>query len=227
MGFLANRCIAARHLAKSSNSVAFCQAALHVAPISNCHIDKQLRHRRCQRQSRLQALVPASIVRDMQNALRHQLSTTRPSAAMHRKQALQRRPAHTHRSSAAAAGRSLRLSVVAERKEYYDYKDMPPLPLTVKSITIPKMEYVVVDKASEPMRLASLAIFYDIGQDEQYGSSLNRKSAITALCMYDQEDVEMARSRPGEFPNIDLLLDVYARGLELPFVIDEITPGRG
>lgn len=40
----------------------------------------------------------------------------------------------------------------AESKEYYDYKDMPPLPLTVSRIHIPKLGYTVVDKSSEEMR---------------------------------------------------------------------------
>lgn len=141
-----------------------------------------------------------------------------PSATCH----AQQRP---HRLAAPRLGRS-RLRCTCEKKEYYDYKDMPPLPLTVSRIYIPKMDYVVVDKACEPQRMASLAIFHDIGNDDQYGSSLNRKSAITALCMYDQEDVERARSSPGDFPNIDLLLDVYAQGLEVPFVVEEITPGK-
>jgi hypothetical protein len=77
----------------------------------------------------------------------------------------------------------------AERKEYYDFKDMPPLPVSVKRIYVPSLDYVIVDKASEERRLASLAIFYDIFSDEQYGKRLTRKSAITALCMYDRDDV--------------------------------------
>ena len=56
----------------------------------------------------------------------------------------------------------------AESKEYYDYKDMPPLPLTVKRIWIPKLGYTVVDKQCEETRMASLAIFYDIYKDDQY-----------------------------------------------------------
>ncbi len=50
-----------------------------------------------------------------------------------------------------------------------------------------------------------MAIFYDICQDDQYRSKLTRKSAITALCMYDKEDVDAAQQAPGDFPNIDLL----------------------
>jgi hypothetical protein len=110
----------------------------------------------------------------------------------------------------------------AERKEYYDYKDMPPLPVTVTRIHIPELGYTVVDKGSEAMRMASLAIFYDIHKDEQYSGRLDRKSAITALCMYDRDDVDAARQRPGEFPNIDLLQRVYAEGMALTFVVEEL-----
>ena len=53
--------------------------------------------------------------------------------------------------------------------------------------------------------MASMAIFNDIARDDQYRSRLNRKSAITALCMYDREDVDAAQRNPGDFPNIDLL----------------------
>lgn len=60
------------------------------------------------------------------------------------------------------------LVVRAEKKEYYDYKDMPPLPLTVSRIWIPSLGHTVVDKSSEEKRLASLAIFYDIYKDDQY-----------------------------------------------------------
>lgn len=56
----------------------------------------------------------------------------------------------------------------AESKEYYDYKDMPPLPLTVSRIHIPSLGYTVVDKSCEDKRMASLAIFYDIYKDDQY-----------------------------------------------------------
>lgn len=98
---------------------------------------------------------------------------------------------------------------------------MPPLPLTVARISVPELDVVVVDRSSEPRRRASLAIFYDISQDAQYGGRLTRKSALTALCMYDGEDVEAARSEPGAFPNIDLLLDVYARGLDLGILVEE------
>ena len=55
------------------------------------------------------------------------------------------------------------------------------------------------------IRMASMAIFNDIAKDEQYRSRLTRKSAITALCMYDREDVDAAQRTPGDFPNIDLL----------------------
>ncbi len=61
-----------------------------------------------------------------------------------------------------------RLTCRAESKEYYDYKDMPPLPMTVKRISIPKLDYTVVDKDTENLRMASLAIFYDICKDSQY-----------------------------------------------------------
>jgi len=53
-------------------------------------------------------------------------------------------------------------------QEYYDYKDMPPLPLTVARITIPQLGYTVVDKANEARRMASLAIFFDLFKDDQY-----------------------------------------------------------
>ncbi len=52
--------------------------------------------------------------------------------------------------------------------QYYDYKDMPPLPLTVSKIYIPELNYTVVEKSNEPLRMASLAIFYDIYKDDQY-----------------------------------------------------------
>jgi hypothetical protein len=110
----------------------------------------------------------------------------------------------------------------AERREYYDYKDMPPLPLTVSRITVPELGYTVVDKASEAQRSASLAIFYDIWKDDQYGRRLTRKSAITALCMYDRDDVSDATREPGVFPNIDLLHRVYNEGLELELAVDEL-----
>ena len=38
----------------------------------------------------------------------------------------------------------------------------------VSKIHIPKLSYTVVEKATEPQRLASLAIFYDIHKDDQY-----------------------------------------------------------
>ena len=40
-------------------------------------------------------------------------------------------------------GRCLAVRAVAESREYYDYKDMPPLPLTVTRITIPSLGYTV------------------------------------------------------------------------------------
>mmetsp|Transcript_5304 Transcript_5304/g.9178 ORF Transcript_5304/g.9178 Transcript_5304/m.9178 type:complete len:157 (-) Transcript_5304:324-794(-) len=116
------------------------------------------------------------------------------------------------------------LVVRAERKEYYDYKDMPPLPLTVARIHIPKLGYTVVDKGSEETRMASLAIFYDLFKDDQYSCKLNRKSSITALCMYDRDDVAEAEQKPGTFPNIDLLQRVYNEGMELQFVVEEFAP---
>jgi hypothetical protein len=63
---------------------------------------------------------------------------------------------------------------------------MPPLPMTVKRIYLPQLEYTVVDKSTEDTRAASLAIFMDIYSDSQYNQRLSRKSAITALCMYDR-----------------------------------------
>jgi hypothetical protein len=136
---------------------------------------------------------------------------------------LQRRGVRQARSRCGCT-RPSRLAVVrcrSERKEYYSYQDMPPLPVTVSRIYIPELDYTVVDKASEAMRMASLAIFYDVHKDEQYSGRLDRKSAITALCMYDRDDVDAARQRPGEFPNIDLLQRVYAQGMELGFVVEE------
>jgi hypothetical protein len=102
------------------------------------------------------------------------------------------RSAHTalHQQAATPASqrrrqpRVLRLAcAAAERKEYYSYKDMPPVPLTVSRITIPALDYVVVDRESQERRMASLAIFFDIYKDDQYRKRLTRKSAITALCM--------------------------------------------
>lgn len=110
----------------------------------------------------------------------------------------------------------------AERREYYDFKDMPPMPLTVSRIHIPALGYTVVDPSTQQQRQASLAIFYDIYKDDQYACKLNRRSAITALCMYDKDDVAAARNAPGDFPNIDLLQRVYAEGLEMDFVVDEV-----
>ena len=74
-------------------------------------------------------------------------------------------------------------------------------------------------------RLASLAIFYDIYKDDQYRSVLSRKSAMTALCMYDREDISEAEKSPGAFPNIDLLYRVYNQGLEVEFVVEEVEAG--
>eukprot|EP00878_Enallax_costatus_P023081 GHUV01024540.1.p1 GENE.GHUV01024540.1~~GHUV01024540.1.p1 ORF type:complete len:150 (-),score=14.61 GHUV01024540.1:183-632(-) len=118
--------------------------------------------------------------------------------------------------------RSRAVACRAERREYYDFKDMPPLPLTVSRIYIPKLDYIVVDKSNQQQRTASMAVFYDIYKDDQYNCRLTRRSAITALCMYDRDDVNEARNKPGEFPNIDLLHRVYNEGLDLEFVVDEI-----
>lgn len=128
------------------------------------------------------------------------------------------------RAVSCSAVRRSGLNCTCEKKEYYDYKDMPPLPLTVSRIHIPKLSYTVVDKASEEMRLASLAIFYDVYKDDQYNGRLTRKSAITALCMFDQDDVREAQSKPGNFPNIDLLFRVYNQGLDLDIVVEEFIP---
>eukprot|EP00195_Chlamydomonas_chlamydogama_P012439 CAMPEP_0202911274 /NCGR_PEP_ID=MMETSP1392-20130828/54491_2 /ASSEMBLY_ACC=CAM_ASM_000868 /TAXON_ID=225041 /ORGANISM="Chlamydomonas chlamydogama, Strain SAG 11-48b" /LENGTH=152 /DNA_ID= /DNA_START= /DNA_END= /DNA_ORIENTATION= len=116
------------------------------------------------------------------------------------------------------------VAVRAEKREYYDYKDMPPLPLTVTRIYIPELDHVVVDKSTETNRMASLAIFYDIHKDDQYRSRLNRKSAITALCMYDRDDINEAQNSPGQFPNIDLLYRVYNQGLDVEFEVEELPP---
>ncbi|GLC40050.1 hypothetical protein PLESTF_001971400 [Pleodorina starrii] len=130
------------------------------------------------------------------------------------------------RSEGRAAPRARRhaVAVVAEKKEYYDYKDMPPLPLTVTRIYVPKLDYTVVRKENEQMRLASLAIFYDIYKDEQYKSRLTRKSAMTALCMFDRDDVQEAQNSPGDYPNIDLLFRVYNQGMDLEFIVEEFMP---
>ncbi|GIL49184.1 hypothetical protein Vafri_5653 [Volvox africanus] len=129
-------------------------------------------------------------------------------------------------SEGRAAHRTRRhaVTILAEKKEYYDFKDMPPLPLTVSRIYVPKLDYTVVSKQNEGMRMASLAIFYDIYKDEQYKSRLTRKSAMTALCMYDRDDVQDAQNSPGEYPNIDLLFRVYNQGMDLEFVVDEFMP---
>ncbi|MEW5302128.1 MAG: hypothetical protein WDW36_004938 [Sanguina aurantia] len=103
---------------------------------------------------------------------------------------------------------------------------MPPLPLSVTRIRIPELGHIVFDKSTETLRLASLAIFYDISKDDQYKSRLTRKSAITALCMYDRDDVDAAANSPGDYPNIDLLQRVYNQGLELDFVVEESGSGR-
>lgn len=115
----------------------------------------------------------------------------------------------------------------AERKEYYDFKDMPPLPLGVKRIHVPSLGFTVVDKSLEERRMASLAIYYDIWGDAQYGRKLTRRSAITALCMYDRDDVSAAERSPGSYPCIDLLQRVYAEGLELDFEVEEFAPAAG
>jgi hypothetical protein len=98
---------------------------------------------------------------------------------------------------------------------------MPPLPVTVKRIHIPALGYTVVDESCEDKRTASLAIFMDIYQDDQYNKRLTRKSAITALCMFDREDVDQAQQQPGDYPNIDLLQRVYAEGLDLELVVEQ------
>jgi hypothetical protein len=121
-----------------------------------------------------------------------------------------------------AASRRPALACRAERKEFYDYKDMPPVPLTVTRIYVPEMDHLVVDKGCEERRMASLAIFYDIYKDSQYGRRLTAKSAITALCMYDRDDVEEAGRSPGTFPNIDLLQRVYNQRLDISFLVEEI-----
>ncbi|GBF95646.1 hypothetical protein Rsub_08628 [Raphidocelis subcapitata] len=121
--------------------------------------------------------------------------------------------------------RARAVAVRAERKEYYDFKDMPPLPVTVKRITVPELDHTVVDKATEETRLASLAIFYDIWGDDQYGRRLTRKSALTMLCMYDSDDTAGAEARPGDYPNIALLRRVLEEGLDLEFVVEEFGPG--
>jgi hypothetical protein len=105
---------------------------------------------------------------------------------------LQHAAAAVSSSSSSASrrhGRGVRggaVSCRAERREYYDFKDMPPLPLTVSRIHVPTLDYVVVDRASQAQRQASLAIFFDIYKDDQYAAKLNRRSAITALCMFDR-----------------------------------------
>lgn len=89
-------------------------------------------------------------------------------------------------SGSGSSQRGAALTCRAERREYYDFKDMPPLPLTVSRIHVPSLDYTVVDRASQQQRQASLAIFYDIFKDDQYAAKLTRRSAITALCMYDR-----------------------------------------
>lgn len=122
----------------------------------------------------------------------------------------------------AGKGRSWLIVAAAERREYYDFKDMPPLPLTVNRITVPSLGHVVVDSSCREQRRASMAIFYDIYKDDQYAARLNRRSAITALCMYDRDDVAEARANPGAFPNIDLLHRVYNDGMDVEFVVEEL-----
>jgi len=115
-----------------------------------------------------------------------------------------------------------------ERKEYYDAREMPPLPLTVARVTVPELDsYVVVDSRTESTRLASLAIFTEMWRangagSDAYGGRLNRRSAITALCMYDRDDVAAARAKgPGLYPSIDLLERVYREGLDVEVVVEE------
>lgn len=140
--------------------------------------------------------------------------------------ALQRRLGRLACACACPGSRQSAVRVHAEKKEYYDYKDMPPLPhVPISRIHVPEIGYTVVDQATESLRTASLAIFYDIFQDDQYGARLSRKSAMTALCMYDRDDVEAARSTPGDYPNIDLLYKVYEQGLEYSLVVEEAGAG--
>ena len=108
-----------------------------------------------------------------------------------------------------------------ERKEYYDPREMPPLPLTVSRITLPALDHVVVDPSTEARRLASLAVFTEMWRDAQYKGRLDRRAAITALCMYDRDDVAAARLRPGLYPNIDVLERVYREGLDVEVVVEE------
>jgi hypothetical protein len=110
-----------------------------------------------------------------------------------------------------------------ERKEYYDAREMPPLPLTVARIAVPELGVVVVDASTEQTRPASLAIFTEMWRsDDHYGGRLNRRSAITALCMYDRDDVAAARQQgAGLYPSIDLLEKVYAEGLDVEVVVEE------
>ncbi len=49
-------------------------------------------------------------------------------------------------SLALRASRRLVVRAVAESKEYYDYKDMPPMPLTVARISIPELGHTVSHK---------------------------------------------------------------------------------
>lgn len=138
------------------------------------------------------------------------------AAMLHAARAAPVRPARSRRAA---------LRCRCEKKEYYDYKDMPPLPVTVQRIHVPKLGYTVVDKSNEATRQASLAIFWDVYKDEQYKKRLNRKSALTALCMFDRDDVMLAQKTPGDFPNIDLLNRVIKDGMDVEFVVEEFTVG--
>jgi hypothetical protein len=132
---------------------------------------------------------------------------------------LRRRPSSL---AAAAASDADPQPSSEERKEYYDPREMPPLPLTVARIAVPELDHVVVDPSSEATRLASLAVWTEMWRrDEQYGGRLNRRSAITALCMYDRDDVASARVKPGAYPNIELLERVYREGLDVEVVVEE------
>jgi hypothetical protein len=128
-------------------------------------------------------------------------------------------------SGRASAGRRHRekLACFAERREYYDAKEMPPAPQNVRQITLPSLGHVAVDPATKDMRRASLAILYDIAKDRNYGGKLQRKSATTALCMYDTEDVIYAIGHPGEFPNIDVLRRIADEGLDVGLEVELIN----
>jgi hypothetical protein len=124
-------------------------------------------------------------------------------------------------------GRARCMRAAAERREYYDFQDMPPLPVTVRRISVPSLGLTLVDKSTEEARMASLAILYDIAGDDQYAKRLTRRSALTALCMYDRDDVAAAERSPGDYPVIDLLRRVVGEGLDLALEVDEFGPASG